>query len=729
MKQVILKVDGMSCSACQNTVEKYLNKQDGVNASVNLVMAQALIDYDETKVTIEDLERYIKESGYKSLGIYDEKEEEKQDNTKTYLILLGIVIILLMYVSMSHMLSLPMIPYLDKHNYPINYGIAELILTLPLLIYGTNIITSGINKLIHKHPNMDSLVTIGIISSFTYSLINLIKIILGNDTLMNHLYFESSAMIIYFLNLGRYIDKLSKGHTKEAIKDLVTITPETALLKTKTGEKIVTIDEVHINDILICKPGMKIAVDGRIVKGSTHVDESFITGESLPSKKKEKDKVIAGSMNIDGSIEYIAEGIGPNSTISSIVRLVSKASNTKAPIQRIADIVSGYFVPGIIIIAILTLFINLLIGTSFNDSLISFVNVLVVSCPCALGLATPLAIIVSIGVNAKKGILIKDGETLENIHKIDTIVFDKTGTLTYGKLKISEINKYSEYKEEDLLKLVAALEHNSTHPIATSFEEYYDKNIKVTDFKNIEGIGIKGTINKEKVLIGSNKIIKELSIKNDYKEQEDFLASLGNTIIYVIKNNRIIALIGVKDIIRIEAKETINQLLKMNKQVIMLSGDNEKTAKLIASTLNINKIKANVLPSEKESYLQELMKNHKVMMVGDGINDAPSLTSADIGVSMNSGTDIAGESSDIILMKDDLSKIIDVINISKSTITIIKQNLFWAFFYNICMIPIATGLLKPLGITLSPMIASLAMTISSITVVLNSLRLRKKYLK
>ena len=715
MKQVILKVDGMSCSACQNTVEKYLNKQDGVTASVNLIMAQALIDYDETKVTIEDLERYIKESGYKSLGIYNEKEEQKKDNTKIYLILLGIIILLLMYLSMSHMLSLPIISYLDKHKYPIIYGIIELILTLPLLIYGRNVIISGINKLIHKHPNMDTLVTIGIISSYIYSLINLIRIILGNHTLINHLYFESSAMIIYFLSLGRYIDKISKGKTKEAIKDLVTITPETALLKSESGEKIVTIDEVHINDILICKPGMKIAVDGTIVKGNTHVDESFITGESLPNKKKEKDKVIAGSMNIDGVIEYKAEGIGPNSTISSIVRLVSKAANTKAPIQRIADIVSSYFVPGVIIIAILTLLINILLGTSFNDSLISFVNVLVVSCPCALGLATPLAIIVSIGINAKKGILIKDGETLENIHKIDT--------------KISEINNYSEYKEKDLLKLVSSLEHNSTHPIATAFKEYYDKNIKVTNFKNIEGIGVSGTVNKKKILIGNNKILKELSIKNEYKEQEDSLALNGNTIIYVTEDNKIIAIIGVKDIIRDEAKETINKLLRMNKQVFMLSGDNEKTANLIASSLNITNIKANVLPSEKESFLQELMKNHKVMMVGDGINDAPSLTSANIGVSMNSGTDIAGESSDIILMKDDLSKIIDVINISQSTITIIKQNLFWAFFYNICMIPIAIGLLKPLGIILTPMIASIAMTLSSITVILNSLRLRKKYLK
>ena len=724
MKKIILKIEGMSCSACQNRVEKYLNKQEGVKASVNLVMAQALINYDEEKVTLSDLNRFIKESGYKSLGIYNEKEENK-DNTKIYLIILAFIGLLLMYISMSHMIGLPVIPFIHMSNYPVNYGLSLLILTIPFIIFGLDIIVSGINKLLHKSPNMDSLVTIGVVASFIYSIINLILIIMGNKNLVENLYFESSAMIIYFIKLGRYIDKNSKEKTKEAIKGLVQITPRSAIIKTKTIEKEVTIDEVKKGDILICKPGMKCAVDGIIVEGSAHFDESFITGESKPSKKSKNDKVIAGSINIDGYIEYKAERIGPDSTISEMVKLVVEAVNTKIPIQRLADKISGIFVPGIIGIAILTFIFYIIIGKSFNDSIISFVTVLVVACPCALGLATPLALVTSIGTSSRNGILIKKGEILEKSNDIDTIVFDKTGTLTYGKLSISKIYNYSKYNEKELLKLVACIEHNSTHPIATAFKDYYDSNIKVDKFTNLSGIGIYGEINNKKISIGNNKIIKKELI-NNYKKDENDLLNKGNTILYVIEDNNIIALIGVKDIVRTNAKETIKKLTAMNKEVIMLSGDNKITANIIAKELGIKKVIANVLPSEKERILKELKNNNqKIIMVGDGINDAPSLATSDIGISLSGATDIAGDSADVILIKDDLSKIITLLKISKKTMMIIKENLFWAFIYNILMIPIATGLFKPLGITISPMIASISMTISSLTVVFNSLRLRK----
>ena len=726
MKKVILKIDGMSCSACQNRVEKYLNKQDGVSASVNLVMAQALIEYDDGKVSIEDLERFVEESGYTSLGIYNEEIEDKKDNTKYYLIILAFVVVLLMYVSMSHMIGFPVMPFLHMIKYPINYGGALLLLTIPFIIFGFDIIKSGINKLIHKSPNMDSLVTIGVLTSFIYSLVNFILIIMGKNMLVEQLYFESSAMIIYFIKLGRYIDQNAKRKTKEAIKELVQITPQSAIIKTKSGEKEVTIDEVKKGDVLICKPGMKVAVDGVIVNGETHLDEAFITGESIPSKKSKNDKVIAGSINIDGYIEYKAEKIGPDSTISEIVRLVVESTNTKAPIQKIADEVSGVFVPSIIVIAVFTLIIYLIIGKSFNDSIISFVTVLVVACPCALGLATPLAIVVSAGRSAKEGILIKTSEILENASRVDTIVFDKTGTLTYGILRISRINNYSNYKDNELLEIVASLENNSTHPIASAFKEYYDSKIKVNNFSNIPGIGISGMINKEEIYIGNNKLFKELNIKNDYLGVEKELLEKGNSVIYAIKNKKVIALIGVKDIIRDNAKNTIMKLKELGKEVIMLSGDNEMAAGIIAKELGINKVIANVLPKEKNKVIKELLHdNHKVMMVGDGINDAPSLASATIGVSINGGTDVAGDSADVILMQDDLSKIITLLNISKKTMRIIKENLFWAFIYNILMIPIAIGLLKPLGITISPMIASISMTISSLCVVLNSLRLRK----
>ena len=730
MKKVILKIEGMSCSACQNRVEKYLNKQDGVTASVNLVMAQALIEYDEEKVTLNDLDRFVEESGYKSLGVYNEKEEDKKDYGKTYLIIFGILAIFLMYVSMGHMIGIPVIPFLHMINHPINYGVALLILTIPFLIFGFDIIKSGIKKLFHKSPNMDSLVTIGVLASLIYSIVNLILIIKGNKMLVENLYFESSAMIIYFIKLGRYIDKKSKEKTKEAIKELVQITPKSALLKTKNGEKEITIDEVKKGDILICKPGMKIAVDGIIVSGETHLDEAFITGESRSLKKSKNDKVIAGSINIDGYIEYKAEKIGPDSTISEIVRLVKEATNTKAPIQRLADKVSSIFVPGIMIIALLTLIIYLIIGKSFNDSIIPFVTVLVVACPCALGLATPLAIVVSEGSSAKEGILIKTSETLENANKIDTIIFDKTGTLTYGNLKISKLYNYSKYKDNELLKLVSSLENNSTHPIATAFKEYYDSKIKVDKFNNIDGIGLYGIINKKEIYVGNNKLFKKLNIENKYSNDEKELINNGNSIIYVIEDKKVIGLIGVKDIIRDNAKTTIKELIKLNKVVIMLSGDNEVTANIIAKELGINNVISNVLPKEKEKVIKKLIEdNHKVMMIGDGINDAPSLTSSNIGVSINSGTDIAGDSADVILIQDDLSKIIDLLKISKKTVRIIKQNLFWAFIYNILMIPVAIGLLKGLGITISPMIASISMTISSLCVVFNSLRLRRKYEK
>ena len=725
MKKVIIKIEGMSCSACQNRVEKYLNRQDGVNASVNLVMAQALIEYDEEKISLSDLDRFVSESGYKSLGVYHEELETKKDNTKNYLIIFAFLIVILMYVSMSHMIGLPVIPFLHMINHPVNYGVALLLLTIPFLIFGFDIIKSGIVKLFHKSPNMDTLVTIGVLASFIYSTVNLILIVLGNKMLVENLYFESSSMIIYFIKLGRFIDNKSKEKTKEAIKELVQITPQSALIKTKDGFKEVTIDEVRKGDILICKPGMKVAVDGIIISGETHLDEAFITGESIPSKKSKNDKVVAGSINIDGYIEYKAERIGPDSTISEIVKLVVEATSTKAPIQRLADKVSSYFVPGIMAIAFLTFIMYLVLGKGFNDAIISFVTVLVVACPCALGLATPLGIVVSEGRSAKEGILIKTSETLENANKVDTVIFDKTGTLTYGDLKISKINNYSKYKDSELLKIVAGLENGSTHPVARAFKEYYDSKIKVDKFNNISGIGISGIINKKEIYVGNNKWFKKLSIKNDYSKDEEMLVKNGNSIIYVIENKEVIALIGVKDIIRDNVKSTIKELKRLGKEVIMLSGDTEITASIIAKELGIDNVIANVMPSEKEKVIKQLISsNHNVMMVGDGINDAPSLACANIGVSINSGTDIAGDSSDVILMQDDLSKIVSLIKISKKTVRIIKENLFWAFIYNILMIPVAIGLFKPLGICISPMMASISMTISSLCVVFNSLRLR-----
>lgn len=725
MKKVILKIEGMSCSACSSGLEKYLNKQIGItNASVNLVLGNALIEYEDN-LTIEDLRKMIKEAGFSSPGIYVEDAEEKNKNQKTILIIFGFLSVLVLYISMSHMIHLPVIPFLHMIDYPINYSICLLILAIPYLFYGLDIFKNGYKNLIHKTPNMDTLVSIGVLSSFLYSVFGTIMILIGRHEYVESLYFESACIVLFFIKLGRFIDSNMKEKTKEAIKDLVQITPAKALLKTKDGELEVTLDEIKTGDILICKPGMKVAVDGTITDGSSHFDESFITGESIPVKKERQAKVVAGSLNIDGYVEYQAEKIGKDSTISEIVRLVIEATNTKAPISKTADKLSGIFVPSIMIISIITLMIYLELGYSINVAFTHFVTVLVVACPCALGLATPLAIVVSVGICAKNGILIKKSETLENAHKVDTIVFDKTGTLTYGNLLVSKVYNYSTYSEKELLKIVASLESKSTHPIASAFKANHNKLLEIKDFENIQGLGLTASMNNQKYYVGNNKIVSKLKIKNEYEKEERSLQKNGNSIVYVIENRKIIALIGVKDIIRDNAKNIIKELKKLNKEVMMLTGDNPLTANIIAQELGINEVIANVLPQDKTNKVKELMQSGKnVMMVGDGINDAPSLATAHIGVSISSGTDIANNSADIILMSNNLISLLDLIKISKKTIRNIKQNLFWAFFYNICMIPIAAGLLAKWNISMNPMIAGFAMTISSLTVVFNALRLK-----
>lgn len=723
MNKIDLSIGGMSCSACSSGLEKYLNKKKGiVDASVNLVLAMATIKYEG--IGINDIERYIKEAGFESLGPYDLFKEKKNKNIKRNLIIYSVLVLILLYVSMSHMIGLPIIDFLNMENYANNYSICLLVLTIPFMIYGLDIFKGGYKNLIHKTPNMDTLVSIGVLSSFIYSLFSSIMIILDKDMFVHNLYYESAGVVIYFIKLGRYIDSKSKEKTKEAIKSLVQITPMKALVKTKDGEKEVTIDEVKVGDILICKPGMKFAVDGIIVDASTHADESFITGESKPNKKTISDKVVAGSLNIDGSVLYEAKAIGKNSTISEIVRLVVEASNTKAPIARFADRVSGYFVPSIILIAVITFISYLLLGKGINNSLVHFVNVLVVSCPCALGLATPLAIVVSEGVCAKNGILVKNSETLENSYKVDTICFDKTGTLTYGNLKVNKINNYSDYKDTELKVIISSLESKSSHPIASAFKDEKFKLKDVKNYKNIDGVGLEGKIEYNKYYVGNARLFEKLKIENKYSDDENELTNDGNSILYVIENKKVIALVGVKDIIRDDAKKIISEL-NTGREVIMLTGDNEVTANVIAKELNINNVISNVLPSEKVKEIKNLMEENTVMMIGDGINDAPSLATSSIGVSIGSGTDIANDSSDVILMNDNLVNIVNLINISKSTIKIIKENLFWAFFYNICMIPISIGLLSRFGINMNPMIAGLSMTLSSVTVMLNTLRLKR----
>ena len=715
MKSKIINIEGMTCSACSNGLEKYLKKQDGIiDATVNLVLATAKIEYDEAKIKDADLSKFVKEAGFKSLG-----EKRKDGNNRfafKLIIVFSVLAIFLMYISMGHMLNLPIHNVLNKHTNPKIYTFTELIITVLFIVWGIDILKNGIKNIFHLMPNMDSLVGVGVIVNFLYSLYNSISIFNGNINLVNNLYFESSCMIILFIKIGRYIDKKNKAKAVDTIKNLVTITPRTGTIL-KDGKEIeVTINEIQKGDTVISKPGEKIPVDGTVLKGKTHTDESFITGESKPVAKVQGDKVIAGSINYDGYIEIKAENIGKDSSISHIVDMVVDATNSKAPIARFADKISGYFVPAIFVIAIISFVINLCITKNFTEAILSLVTVLVVACPCSLGLATPLAMVVSIGRCSKRGILVKSSEALEAVNKIDTVVFDKTGTLTKGELQI--VSKYGNNLEEKL-KILQSLEKNSDHPLAKSICKDVKDFYNVDDFEEISGYGVKGKINDILYFAGNRKYVEKLNIKNNFIEMENELASKGQSIIYFGTQAEILAIFGLRDEIKPEIKETLEKL--KDKHIVMLSGDNKDVANQIAIELGITNVYSNMSPKEKLEKIKELDSNKNVAMIGDGINDSPALKTATIGISVAEGTDISSDSSDIILLTNDMKKIVELFHISHKTMKIIKQNLFWALFYNLLMVPLATGLLP---ITLNPMIASLAMTLSSLTVVMNSLRLR-----
>ena len=758
MKKVLLKIGGMTCSACSSGLEKFLNRQDGIeSASVNLVMNNANIQYDEQKLNIEQIEKFVEKAGFESLGIDNlQKEEKKQNNQKYKLISLGILAVITLYISMGHMIGLPAIPYLDMHKNPISYSIALLILAVITCVFGWDILKNGYKNLIHKSPNMDTLVGLGVLSSIIYSLYGTFMILKGNYEYVNNLYYESAVIIIFFIKIGKYIENRNKDKTKEAISQLMMITPKHATVIRDGKEVQVTIDEIKEGDIVICKPGEKIAVDGEIIDGTTHIDESFITGESMPVKKEKGKKVIAGSINYEGTIEYRAEKIGKNSTVSEIVKLVVEATSTKAPIAKIADKISGIFVPVIMLIAVLAGIIWFIINRDVSWSINVFISVLVVACPCSLGLATPLSIVIASGESSKKGILIKNSEALENAHKVKTIVFDKTGTLTKGKLSLSKIynytgntlilenkgkdkaegeknrNEQSEISDSELIKIVASVEAKSEHPIARGIvndaKERKIKLEKVKEFQSLAGLGVTALYNGEKYLIGNKKLMEQngVEIIEQVEKDEEKLQKAGNSILFVAKENELIALLGVKDNVKENAKDVVSKLKLFGINVVMLTGDNEKTAKAIANSIGIDNVIAGVMTRDKAETIENLKKNDgMVMMCGDGINDSVSLVKADIGVSVGSGTDVAMDSSNVVLMNNNLEKIVDLIEISRKTIRNIKQNLFWAFFYNLCMLPIAIGVFSPLGIVINPMMASIAMTISSVTVTLNSLRLKR----
>ena len=729
MKKVLLKIGGMTCSACSSGLEKYLNKQDGVvRANVNLVMNSASIEYDDKKLSLKDIEKFVDKAGFESLGIDNlKKEERKKSGEKINLILTSIFSIAILYVSMAYMIGLPDIPFLSMMEHPLNYAVSLLVLTTVVLGLGYNILKNGIKNLIHGTPNMDTLVTIGVFASFIYSVYETVQIFLGDTSFVHSLYYESAAIVIFFIRIGKYVEGINTDKTKEAIQELMTITPNSAVIERDGKELTVTLDEIEKGDIVICKPGEKVAVDGAVVYGISHINESFITGESMPVKVEVGSKVIAGSINYEGAIKYKAEKIGRESTVSEIVRMVVEATNTKAPISKLADKVSSVFVPIVIAIAIITFIVWLIIGKSFAVALNYFVTVLVVACPCSLGLATPLAIVIASGVCSKKGILVKNSESLENAHKVKTIIFDKTGTLTKGTLSFSKMYNYSDLNDDDIFKIIAGVEKKSGHPIAKAIvEEAEKRNIdfdEVKEFKAISGQGVFAVVENYDVLIGNKRLMDANNISVNESDFDE-LVNDGNSILYVSLNNKVVALIGVKDVVKENVSEVISSLKKKNINVVMLTGDNEVTAKKIAEIAGIETVVANVMPSQKAEYVEKFKKDGLVMMCGDGINDSVSLVKADIGVSVSSGTDIAMDSAQVVIMNDNLDRINDLIRISSKTIRNISGNLFWAFFYNICMIPIAMGVFVGLEVSMNPMLAALAMVFSSLFVVLNALRLR-----
>ncbi len=744
MKKEEYTVTGMNCAACSLSIENTLNKIDGVSATVNLATEKLNITYNETEFSDEKLKEVVSALGYGINQISEiEKEELYFDKIKKMnnsFVASTIFLIPLLYVSMSHMVNIKLPGIIDMHHNPLNFALIQLILSTPIVILGKNFFIGGIKGLINKSPNMDSLITIGVLSSFIYSIYATYEIFLGKEDYIMNLYYESAAVILVLITLGKLLEIKAKGKTSSAIKKLIGLKPKVANMRNENNEIVeLPIENIKIGDTIIAKPGETIAVDGLIILGETNIDESYMTGESMPVEKSINDAVIGGTINKNGYIEYKATNVGEDTMLSKIIKIVEQAQATKAPIARMADVVSSYFVTVIIVLSIITGLTWLIFTKDIKQSLTFFVSVLVIACPCALGLATPTSIMVGTGKGAENGILIKSGEALEIAHKIDTVVFDKTGTITEGKPEVEEIeyfilNNDENYKNH-ILSLISSAEKMSEHPISEAIVNYANsKNIDILNVDNFNvfpGYGLKAKIGSEEFLIGNKKLMEtkeiDFSLNSNILDKYNENINNGKTVVFVALNNKIVSLIYISDAIKQTSKNAIKELHKLGIETYMLTGDNEKTAKYIANKVNIDNVIADVLPYQKSKMIDDLKaKNKVVAMVGDGINDSPALVKANLGIAIGNGTDIAIESADIVLVKNDLRDVAKAIKLSKATITNIKQNLFWAFIYNVIGIPFAAGLFYVLfnGPKLNPMIAAFAMSLSSISVLMNALRLK-----
>lgn len=732
-----LKITGMTCAACSSSIEKAISRKKGIkSAMVNLSTERLTVEFDENIILLDQIEEIILKLGY---GI-DKSESssylDKNIHTKKILIRFIISLIFtvpLLYISMGHMFSYEVVDFLNHEKNPLNFTIAQFILVIPVLIVGTPFFKKGIKSLINFKPNMDSLITIGTISAFLYSLYESVKVISGNHASAMNLYYESSATILTLITLGKYLEAITKGKTSNAIKKLIGLSPKTALVERDGVEVEIKIEDVKVGDILIVKSGEKFPVDGEIIYGSCLVDESMITGESVPISKKINDKVIGASINKNGFVKYVSTKIGEDTMLSQIIKLVEEAQNSKSKIAKLADKVSYYFVPTIIFIAVVSFLFWIFYKRDFEFAFIIFVSVLVIACPCALGLATPTSIMVSTGLGAENGILIKSGEALEIAHKTNVVVLDKTGTITEGKPKVTDllINSDVFNDEKEFLSYAVSIEKGSEHPLGEAILEYgIEKKVdifEIEDFKNIEGMGVSASVNFKRILLGNKKLLDENNINiGEFKNVSDILANSGKTPMYMVVDNKFGGIIAVADTVKENSKKAIEKLKSMGIKVLMLTGDNKKTALSIGKEVGIEEVIAEVLPKDKSLEITKLKDiGYKVCMVGDGINDAPALMNAHIGIAIGSGTDIAIESASVILMKNDLFDIPKFFKLSKNTIRNIKQNLFWAFLYNVIGIPFAMGLFYLFGGSLlNPMIAALAMSFSSVSVILNAIRLK-----
>lgn len=736
-----IDIKGMTCSACSASIENNLKKEKGVNTvNVNLLLNKMEIDFNEQEISLNDIGNKVKKLGYKAIIKQEENVYNDEMKNSFKRLMMSIILLMpLMYISMGPMLKFPFTSNFADHENIMIITLTQFIITIPIVLLNSHYFKRGFKALIHRAPTMDSLIALGSSSALLYGIYALYQMAyalgINNHEILHkyfhELYFETASTILVLISLGKYLEAKSKNKTSEAINKLLDLTPKKVNLIINNKIVEVPIEEVKINDVILIKPGESIPTDGVIIKGYTTVDQALLTGESIPIDKSINDLVYAGTINISSTIEVKTTKTKEETTLSKIIKLVEEASSSKAKISKLVDKISLYFVPIVIIISLITFITWIIINPSnFNQALSYSITVLIISCPCALGLATPVSIIVATGLGATNKILIKSVESLEILNKVDIIVLDKTGTITKGIPEVTDIIPYN-ITERKLIEIAAMIEQTSEHPLSKAVLNYAN-NLNIEIASNDESISLPGkgikVLSNNKTFYGGNlKLLNELNIENPKELLYEEKTKEGKTPLFFIENNKLLGVIYVADQIKETSASAIKKLKELNKRVVMLTGDNENTANYIKDKLSIDEVISNVLPDEKELKIREYQnQNKKVLMVGDGINDSPSLVRADVGIAIGSGTDIAIESSDIVLLRNDLLDVAKAINLSKKTLINIKQNLFWAFFYNVLSIPVATGILSSFDIKLNPMIAALAMAFSSVFVVSNALRLKYK---